>query len=238
MPEYNTSRSPLILKEYGRNVQMLVDYIKTLDDKENRNRFSATLIELMKQITPSHRESTETNQKLWDDLFIMANFDLDVDSPFPIPDKEILTKKPQRLSYSSNDIRFKHFGKNMELLVAKAMEIDNKEDKEAAIIYIGKLMKSFNSTWNKDVLEDEVILRNIRILSNNELDIDIEKVKDQNLFESLYKERSRPSYKSRKGYKSGSGGPRSGSGSQRSGSGGQRSGGGSQRSGNNKRRRY
>jgi len=231
MPEYNTSRSPLILKEYGRNVQMLVDYIKTLDDKEKRNKYSATLIELMNQITPSHKALNETNQKLWDDLFIMANFDLDVDSPFPIPDKEILHKKPQRLSYSSNDIRFKHFGKNMELLVAKAMEIDNKEDKETAVIYIGKLMKSFNITWNKDVLEDEVILRNIRILSNNELDIDIEKVKDQNLFESLYKEKSRPSYKSRKGYKSGSGG-------QRSGIGGQRSGGGSQRSGNNKRRRY
>ncbi len=231
MPEYNTSKSPLILKEYGRNVQMLVDYIKTLDDKEKRNKYSATLIELMNQITPSHKALNETNQKLWDDLFIMANFDLDVDSPFPIPDKEILHKKPQRLSYSSNDIRFKHFGKNMELLVAKAMEIDNKEDKETAVIYIGKLMKSFNITWNKDVLEDEVILRNIRILSNNELDIDIEKVKDQNLFESLYKEKSRPSYKSRKGYKSGSGG-------QRSGIGGQRSGGGSQRSGNNKRRRY
>lgn len=231
MPEYNTSKSPLILKEYGRNVQMLVDYIKTLDDKEKRNKYSATLIELMNQITPSHKALNETNQKLWDDLFIMANFDLDVDSPFPIPDKEILHRKPQRLSYSSNDIRFKHFGKNMELLVAKAMEIDNKEDKETAVIYIGKLMKSFNITWNKDVLEDEVILRNIRILSNNELDIDIEKVKDQNLFESLYKEKSRPSYKSRKGYKSGSGG-------QRSGIGGQRSGGGSQRSGNNKRRRY
>lgn len=231
MPEYNTSKSPLILKEYGRNVQMLVDYIRTLDDKEKRNKYSATLIELMKQITPSHKALNETNQKLWDDLFIMANFDLDVDSPFPIPDKEILHRKPQRLSYSSNDIRFKHFGKNMELLVAKAMEIDNKEDKETAVIYIGKLMKSFNITWNKDVLEDEVILRNIRILSNNELDIDIEKVKDQNLFESLYKEKSRPSYKSRKGYKSGSGG-------QRSGIGGQRSGGGSQRSGNNKRRRY
>ena len=231
MPEYNTSKSPLILKEYGRNVQMLVDYIRTLDDKEKRNKYSATLIELMNQITPSHKALNETNQKLWDDLFIMANFDLDVDSPFPIPDKEILHKKPQRLSYSSNDIRFKHFGKNMELLVAKAMEIDNKEDKETAVIYIGKLMKSFNITWNKDVLEDEVILRNIRILSNNELDIDIEKVKDQNLFESLYKEKSRPSYKSRKGYKSGSGG-------QRSGIGGQRSGGGSQRSGNNKRRRY
>ena len=238
MPEYNNNKSLLILKEYGRNVQMLVEYIKSLDDKEKRNRFSVTLIELMRQITPSLRDSIETNQKLWDDLFIMANFELDIDSPFPKPDKAILNKKPQKINYSPNDIRFRHFGKNMELLVAKAMELENKEDKEAAVIYIGKLMKSFNNTWNKDTMEDETIIRNIRILSKNELDIDIEKVKDQNLFESLYKERSRPSYKTRKNYKSGSGGQRSGSGGQRSGSGGQRSGSGGQRPGNNKRRRY
>ena len=238
MPEYNSSKPLLILKEYGRNVQMLVEYIKNLDDKEKRNKFSATLIELMRQINPSLRDSIETNQKLWDDLFIMANFELDIDSPYPIPEKEILNKKPQKIDYSSNDIRFRHFGKNMELLVAKAMELENEEDKETAIIYIGKLMKSFNNTWNQDILEDESILRNIRILSKNELDIDIEKVKDQNLFESLYKERSRPIYKARKGFKSGSGGQRSGSGGQRSGSGGHRPGSGSQRPGNNKRRKY
>ncbi len=189
MFEYNSSKPNLILREYGRNIQKLVNHIKTIDDKDKRNRYAETLVELMRQLNPAISETNETNQKLWDDLFIMAEFDLDIDSPYPKPEEEILNKKPLKLGYSDNHIRFKHYGKNMEKLIEKALELEDKEEREGAIVYIGKLMRSFYSTWNKDNIEDESILKNIKELSKDELDIDLEKVKEHNLFESLYKER-------------------------------------------------
>ena len=83
--DYNTSLSPLILKEYGRNIQKLVGFLRTIEDKEKRTQYAHTLVELMKQIAPTVKETNETNQKLWDDMFIMAGFELEVDSPYPIP---------------------------------------------------------------------------------------------------------------------------------------------------------
>ena len=204
--EYNTEKKNLILKEYGRNIQKLVHYLKTIEDKEKRSQMAATLIELMKQISPSIRENNETNQKLWDDLYIMSGFDLEIDSPYPMPPLDILNKKPLRLGYSTNNIRFKHYGKNLELLIAKAMELEDPEEREGAVVYIGKLMKSFYSTWNKDNIEEESILKNIRELSKNELDIDITKVKENNLFESLYKERPKPPQHTNRGRKNQRGG--------------------------------
>lgn len=201
--EYNTEKGNLVLKEYGRNIQKLAQYLKTIEDRDKRNQASVALIELMKQISPSIRENDETNQKLWDDLFIMAGFDLDIDSPYPKPNEDILHKKPLRLQYSSNNIRFKHYGKNMELLIEKAMNLDDPAEVEGAVVYIGKLMKSFYSTWNRDNIEDESILKNIKELSKNLLDIDLEKVKENNLFESLYKERPKQPNKRKQHQKGG-----------------------------------
>lgn len=195
--EYNTSQPPLILREYGRNVQKLVEYLKTIKDKEKRNQSAATLIELMKQVTPSLKETPETSQKLWDDLYIMSNFDLDIDSPYPVPEEEILTKKPKRLDYSSHDIRFKHYGKNIELLVKEAIKKEDPTEREEAIIYIGKLMKSFYTSWNKEVIDDAVILENIKTISKGELNIDLDKVKEDNLFEKLYSSSTSSSSKRR-----------------------------------------
>mgnify|MGYP001794981902 FL=1 len=159
---YNTSLSPVILKEYGRNIEKIVAYLRTIDDKEKRTKYAYTLVELMKQIAPSVKETTETNQKLWDDMFIMAGFNLDVDSPYPVPDKDVLTKPPQRVGYVNNRIRYKHYGRNIELLVKEAIKKDDPQEREDAIIYIGKLMKSFYGSWNKEVIDDAVILVNIK----------------------------------------------------------------------------
>lgn len=194
--EYNTSQPPLILREYGRNVQKLVEYLKTINDKEKRSRDAETLIELMKQVTPTVKETPETSQKLWDDLYIMSNFDLDIEGPYPIPAKEVLNKKPKRMEYSSHNIKFKHYGKNIELLVKEAIKKEDPQEREEAIIYIGKLMKSFYTSWNKEVIDDSVILENIKTISGGELDIDLDKVKEDNLFEKLYnnkRKNTRPS---------------------------------------------
>ena len=112
----------LIRKEYGRNVQNLVKFIMTIDDKAERTKKANTLIDLMKQLNPLIREYPEYNLKLWDELFIMSDFKLDVDSPYPIPDKEILDKKPQRMTNNAKGVKYKHYGKNIELLVQKATQ--------------------------------------------------------------------------------------------------------------------
>jgi hypothetical protein len=192
MNDYNTERPALILKEYGRNMQMLVDHLRSLEDKEKRSEFAHLLIDLMKLINPAARESQESSQKLWDDLFIMSDFNLDIDSPFPMPEREILNKKPDRLSYQSTDIKFKHYGRNIQLLIKMAVDIEDPEDKEVAVIHIGRLMKSFQNTWNRDNVEDVTILKNIEKMSNKELTIDIERVKAENLFDSAIKERRSP----------------------------------------------
>lgn len=207
MNDYNTEKPALILKEYGRNMQMLVDHLRTIEDKEKRSEFAYLLVDLMKLINPAARDSQENSQKLWDDLFIMSDFNMDIDSPYPMPEREILNKKPERMGYQSTTIRFKHYGRNIQLLIKKAMELEETEDKEAAVIHIGRLMKSFQNTWNRDNVEDQTILKNIEKMSNNELTIDINKVKADNLFDSMIKERrdrssssssGRPTNKSRR----------------------------------------
>lgn len=210
MNDYNTIRPQLILKEYGRNIQKLVEHIKTFDDKEKRTESSHVLIELMKLINPNARDSQDNNQKLWDDLFIMSDFDLDIDSPYPMPEREILNKKPERLSYKTSEVKYKHYGRNIQLLINKAIEIEDPEDKETAIIHIGRLMKSFQNTWNRDNVESETIVKNIKKMSDGALTIELEKVKSDNLFDSMVKERrsSRPINKNKRNNSGGGGGRR------------------------------
>ena len=187
--DYNTTRSPLILKEYGRNIQKLARIIKDKEDREERNRMAKTLVALMKQISPAPKQIGEETQKLWDDLYIMAGFDLDIDGPFPKPDEEILTKKPDKVSYKQEKIKFRHYGRNIQMMVDKAIALEDPEEKEGAVIYIGKLMRTFYSSWNKDLVDEEIILGNIKDLSGGQLDIDLAKVKEHNLFAPIYKER-------------------------------------------------
>lgn len=191
MYDYNTQKPKLILREYGRNVQKLVEFLNSTEDSAKRDEYAKALVELMKQVTPTVKDTSEVQQKLWDDMHIMSDFTLDINGPFPKPERDILSKKPMGVPYSQSGIKFKHFGKNIELLVEKACELKDKEDQEAAVIYIGKLMKSFFATWSKENIEDEVILKNIRDLSKGQLDIDIDKVKEGNLFKALYKEKER-----------------------------------------------
>lgn len=188
---YNTSLEPIILKEYGRNVQMLVEYLKTIEDVEKRTEQAHALVELMKQVTPSIKETLETNQKLWDDMYIMAELDLEINGPYPKPEADVINKKPARMPYASNRIRYKHYGRNIELLVKEAIAKEDPQEREDAIIYIGKLMKSFYSSWNKEVIDDAVILENIQTISGGELNINLEKVREDNLFERLYKAKTR-----------------------------------------------
>jgi hypothetical protein len=189
--EYNSQRPHIILKEYGRNVQKLVEYIRNTPDKEKRTELSFTLIELIKQLTPSIKEQGEDPQRLWDDLYIIADFNLDVNNPFPVPEREILFKKPMKMAYPQSDVRFKHYGKNIEKLVKEALKKEDPQERQDAIIYLGKLMKTFYGNWNKETLDDSVILKDIQAMSGGALNMTIDKVREDNLFEKLYKERKK-----------------------------------------------
>lgn len=182
--EYNTGRENLTLKEYGRNIDKLVAFVKTVEDKEKRDKYAATLVELMKQINPNVKDSNDYHQKVWDDIFIIAGFDLDAESPFPKPDSEILVRKPNRVPYKSNEIRFRHYGRNVEIMISQAIEMEVEEERQGAIIAIGRLMKSFCLTWNKDSVEDRVILEHMKKLSGGKLTIDLAFVEEHKLFDS------------------------------------------------------
>lgn len=191
--EYNTQRAHLKLREYGRNVQNLVAHLRTIDNKEERNKKAATLVELMKLINADLNKNDETDQKVWDDLHIISNFELDIDGPYPKPDASVLAKKPDRLKYYSNEIKFRHYGRSVELLIDQAIALEDPKEKEGAVVSIGRLMKSFFQTWNKESIEDEQILKNIKRLSDNKLDINIETVKELGLFDSEKKPSGRRS---------------------------------------------
>jgi hypothetical protein len=212
--EYNTSRPDIILKEYGRNVQKLVEYIRSIPDKEKRTELAFTLIELMKQLTPSVKEATPENpQRMWDDLYVIADFNLDLNSPFPVPDRETLFKKPLHIGYPQSNIRFKHYGKNIERLIKEAVKLENEQERNDAVIYLGKLMKTFYGNWNKETLDDSVIVNDIRTMSQGKLSLDLGKVREDNLFEQLYKgEKRKPGLEQSADRERGQGQHRSGGG--------------------------
>jgi hypothetical protein len=190
--EYNTQRSNIILKEYGRNVQKLVDYIRTVPDKEKRTAMAYTLIDLIKQLNPAVKDQPENPQRMWDDLYIIADFNLDIEAPYPPPPVDTLNKKPMKMHYPQSDVRFKHYGKNIESLVKEALTKDTPEEREEAVIYLGKLMKTFYSAWNKESLDDSVILKDIKSMSEGKLSMNLDKVREDNLFEKLYRDKSKP----------------------------------------------
>jgi hypothetical protein len=187
--EYNTERTDVRLKEYGRNIQKLVEHIKTIEDKEKRSEYAKTLTDLMRQINPNVKDGQDYDQKVWDDLYNISKFDLDVEAPFPMPEAEALGKKPQRVAYKSSKIKYLHYGRSVEIMIEQAIKMEDPETRETAIIHIGRLMKTFYNTWNKDNIEDEIILKQIKQLSNNQLDIDIEKVKENGWWNNNIKER-------------------------------------------------
>ena len=117
-------------------------------------------------------------------MYIMSDFSLEVDAPFPMPAKELLGKKPLPIGYPKGEVRFKHYGRNIEKLIAKAIEIEDDGEQEVALIYIGQLMRSFHSTWNRENFDDAIIIDDIKTLSKGKLHIDLEKVRENGLFET------------------------------------------------------
>ena len=170
--DYNSTRSKLLLTEYGRNVQNMVKYIVALPTKEERNRYAAVVIELMGFLNPHLRDVADFKHKLWDHLHIISNYELDVDSPYPKPSPEAIHLKPEPLRYPNQRIRYKHYGKTIELMIEKAKSIEEPERKKYMIQSIANFMKMAYVQWNKDSVSDESILADLVALSRGELQVD------------------------------------------------------------------
>ncbi len=190
--DYNTQRDALVLKEYGRNMQNMVRHLKTIEDVEERTRAAETLINLMKQLNPSVRENSDNIHRIWDHLYIMADGEIEFNNEFLPQTEEERTKKPDHIGYIQEPVKYRHYGRNVELVIAKAAELEDEQELIDAVADIGKLMKSFYLTWNRDSVEDEVILKDIKRLSGGKIDIDIEVIKEENLFELGSAPRQRP----------------------------------------------
>lgn len=170
--DYNSTRSPLILAEYGRNVQNMVDYICTLPTREERNKYAQVVIDLMGFLNPHLRDVSDFKHKLWDHLHIISDFKIDVDSPYPVPEKESLRSRPEILDYPQHRIRYKHYGKTVEKLIDSAKKIENQDSQKKMVTSIANFMKMAYVTWNKDSVADETIINDLKELSNGELLID------------------------------------------------------------------
>jgi hypothetical protein len=190
--DYNTQRDALVLKEYGRNMQNMVRHLKTIQDVEERTRAAETLISLMKQLNPSVRENSDNVHRIWDHLYIMADGEIEFNNEFLPQTEEERTKKPDHIGYITEPVKYRHYGRNVELVIAKAAEIEDEQELIDAVADIGKLMKSFYLTWNRDSVEDEVILKDIKRLSGGKINIDLEIIKADNLFELGSAPRERP----------------------------------------------
>jgi len=163
--DYNSSRSNMILPEYGRNIQKMVEYLKSLPDRTDRNRMAQAIINVMGNLNPQLRDVADFKHKLWDHLAIIANFDLDIDYPYEIPQREVLFERPKRVPYSQSYVKFRHYGKVLEDLVKSAAKMPNGPEKDSFIQTVANHMKKSYLTWNKEIVSDELILKDMATLS-------------------------------------------------------------------------
>jgi hypothetical protein len=167
--EYNTTRGPLILPEYGRNVQKMIAYAMEISDRTERNRAAQAIIEVMGQLNPHLRDVDDFRHKLWTHLFVMSDFKLDVDSPYEIPKQEVLNERPQIMEYPSSKIRFGHYGKYTQKILETAGEITDEKEKEYMKNTMANFMKKQFLAYNNDAVENNVIAEQLKELSKGEL---------------------------------------------------------------------
>lgn len=168
--EYNTSKNTLHLPEYGRNVQMMAEHIISLEDRDTRTKAAHEIVNIMGNMFPHLKETKDYKIKLWDHLAFMTRYQLDVDYPYTITVVEEQSRG-EKVSYNTNHIKYRHYGKVVQRLVQKAIDFEDSEEKIALILTIANHMKKQYLIWNKNSVTDEIILEDLRLLSDYKLDI-------------------------------------------------------------------
>ncbi|MCD8103208.1 MAG: DUF4290 domain-containing protein [Alistipes sp.] len=169
---YNYERKKLMLPEYGRHIHQMIDYLKTIDDRDFRNTQAQAVIAVMGNLNPLLRDTADFTHKLWDHLFIMADFDLDVDSPYPIPSAATLAPKPERINYPDKRIKMKHYGKNVQRMLESLVGEEDMDAIEAVIGNIARYMRTKSYEYNQEHPNNEVIIKDIKRLSDNTIKVD------------------------------------------------------------------
>ncbi|MFZ5939308.1 MAG: DUF4290 domain-containing protein [Bacteroidota bacterium] len=195
--DYNTSRKQLILPEYGRNIQKMVDHVLTIEDREERNMAARTLIGVMGNLNPHLRDYSDFKHKLWDHLAIIADFKLDIDYPYEIVKPEVLEQKPNKTPYNQNNIRYKHYGHSISLMIKKAVEMEEGEEKEDLIKMIANHMKKSYLTWNREAVSDEEILHDMQVLADGKFSLseDMKLSETKDILAKNYKKKPIPGKK-------------------------------------------
>ncbi|WP_299117391.1 DUF4290 domain-containing protein [uncultured Winogradskyella sp.] len=169
--EYNTEREHLIIPEYGRHLQKMINHAKSRETKEERNKLAKAIISVMGNLQPHLRDVPDFQHKLWDQLFIMADFDIDVDSPYDKPEREVIHARPEPLEYPQNHPKYRFYGNNIKTMIDVAITWEEGEMKEALVYTIANHMKKCFLNWNKDTVEDTVIFDHLFELSNGKLNL-------------------------------------------------------------------
>ena len=172
--EYNTQRKKMELPEYGRSVQNMVDHALTIEDRAERQRCANTIINIMGGMFPHLRDVPDFKHKLWDHLAIMSDFKLDIDYPFEIVKKEDLVVKPEKLEYPNGALRYRHYGRFLEGMIKKAIEVENEGEKKQLVNLLAIQMKKDLNNWNKEGIEDQKIVDDLREYTNGVIDLKIE----------------------------------------------------------------
>ena len=169
--EYNTERTPLIIPEYGRHIQKMIEKAIVIEDREQRNNTAKSIITVMGNMFPHLRDVPDFQHKLWDQLFIMSHFQLDVDSPFEKPTSEFLIKHPERLKYPQNFPKYRFYGNNIKKMIDVCIGWEEGELKEALKYAIANHMKKSYLTWNKEAVDDDVVFQHLYELSKGQIDL-------------------------------------------------------------------
>ena len=177
MFEYNTQMKRMVLPEYGRNVQRMVDYCLTIKDRDERTRCAYAIVATMGNLFPHLRDIDEFKHKLWDHLAIMSDFKLDIDYPCEIVKRENLRTRPEPVPYKLEPIKYRHYGKIVEEMLKKCCEYPEGPERDALISILANHMKKSLYTWNKDVIEDDKILKDLMEYTEGKIDISVADLK-------------------------------------------------------------
>lgn len=169
--EYNGERPHLIIPEYGRHLQKLIDQAALIEDREERNKAARYIIQVMGSLNPHLRDVPDFQHKLWDQIFIMSNFKLDVDSPYPIPTQDVINLRPSSLNYPQKNPKYRFYGNNIKTMIDVANSWDDGEMKTVLIKVIANHMKKSYLSWNKDTVDDKVIFEHLYELSGGKINL-------------------------------------------------------------------
>jgi len=196
--EYNSERSLMIIPEYGRHMQKLVNHCIKLETKEERNIMAKSIVDVMGNLQPHLRDVPDFKHKLWDQLFIMSDFKLDADAPYAQPSKEELSEKPEALPYPKSASKYRFYGNNIQIMIDVALTWEAGEKKDALVYTIANHMKKCYLNWNKDTVDDAVIFKHLLDLSDGKIDLT---ASEEQLSESKNLLKKRTSQQGNKGHK-------------------------------------